>query len=96
MFFTKECVLFCAYLFFLRGWIAIIAMVRKMKTFYEIQQLLKRYGMIVYTGSRLGDLELMEDEVQELYDMKILEKEDYLVARMILRNEINKERDKHE
>lgn len=71
-------------------------MVRKMKTFYEIQQLLKRYGMIVYTGSRLGDLELMEDEVQELYDMGILEKEDYLVARMILRNEINKERDKHE
>jgi uncharacterized protein YqgQ len=71
-------------------------MVRKMKTFYDIQQLLKRYGMIVYTGSRLGDLELMEDELQELYDMKILVKEDYLVARMILRNEINKERDKHE
>ncbi|WP_273832823.1 YqgQ family protein [Guptibacillus sedimenti] len=67
-----------------------------MKTFYDIQQLLKRYGMIVYTGSRLGDLGLMEDEVQELYDMKILEKEDYLVARMILRNEINKERDKNE
>ena len=67
-----------------------------MKTFYDIQQLLKRYGMIIYTGRRLGDLELMEDEVQELYEMKMIEKEDYLVARMILRNESNKERDKHE
>ncbi len=69
-------------------------MVKKMKTFYDIQQLLKQYGMIVYTGTRLGDLELMEGEIQELYDMKILEKEDYLVARMIIRNEISKEMDK--
>ncbi|NAP01271.1 DUF910 family protein [Halomonas sp. MG34] len=31
-----------------------------MKTIYDVQQLLKRYGSFVYTGDRLGDLELME------------------------------------
>ncbi|KMM37829.1 YqgQ family protein [Guptibacillus hwajinpoensis] len=67
-----------------------------MKTFYDVQQLLKRFGMIVYTGNRLGDLELMEEELQEIYEMKMLEQDNYLVAKMILRNEISRERDKHE
>ncbi|MDQ0481657.1 YqgQ family protein [Guptibacillus hwajinpoensis] len=65
-----------------------------MKTFYDVQQLLKRFGMIVYTGNRLGDLELMEEELQEIYEMKMLEQDNYLVAKMILRNEISRERDK--
>ncbi len=86
----------CAYLFFLMCWIAIIEVVKQMKTFFDVQQLLKRFGMIVYTGNRLGDLELMEEELQELYDMKMLEQERYLIAKMIIRNEISKERDKHE
>lgn len=67
-----------------------------MKTFYDVQQLLKRFGMIVYTGNRLGDLELMEEELQEIYEMKMLEQDNYLVAKMILRNEISRERDNHE
>ena len=71
-------------------------MVKRMKTLFDVQQLLKRFGMIVYTGNRLGDLELMEEELQELYDMNMLEQEQYLIARMIVRNEISRERDKHE
>ncbi|MBN8208274.1 DUF910 family protein [Bacillus sp. NTK071] len=67
-----------------------------MKTLFDVQQLLKRFGMIVYTGNRLGDLELMEEELQEIYEMKMVEQDDYLVAKMILRNEISRERDKHE
>ncbi len=77
-------------------WIAIMRMVKNMKTLFDVQQLLKRFGMIVYTGNRLGDLELMEEELQELYDMKMLEQEQYLTAKMIVRNEISRERDKHE
>ncbi|TKD70117.1 YqgQ family protein [Pseudalkalibacillus hwajinpoensis] len=65
-----------------------------MKTIFDVQQLLKRFGMIVYTGNRLGDLELMEEELQEIYEMKMVEQDDYLVAKMILRNEISRERDK--
>lgn len=76
-------------------WIAIINVVRKMKkTVFEVQQLLKKFGMIVYTGSRLGDLELMEEELHELYEMKMIEQELYLESRMILKAEMQKERDK--
>lgn len=72
-------------------------LVRKMKkTVFEVQQLLKKFGMIVYTGNRLGDLELMEEELHELYEMKMIEQDVYLEARMILKGEMQKERDKHE
>ena len=30
-----------------------------MKTFYDVQQFLKRFGIIVYMGKRLYDIELM-------------------------------------
>lgn len=66
------------------------------KTVFEVQQLLKKFGMIVYTGNRLGDLELMEEELHELYEMKMIEQDVYLEARMILKGEMQKERDKHE
>ncbi|WP_377888503.1 YqgQ family protein [Alkalihalobacillus sp. R86527] len=66
------------------------------KTVFEVQQLLKKFGMIVYTGSRLGDLELMEEELHELYEMKMIEQELYLEGRMILKAEMQKERDKNE
>ncbi|MCA0986030.1 YqgQ family protein [Guptibacillus algicola] len=66
------------------------------KTLFEVQQLLKKFGMIVYTGSRLGDLELMEEELHELYEMKMIEQELYLESRMILKAEMQKERDKNE
>ncbi len=36
-----------------------------MKSVYDIQQLLKKFGTIIYVGDRLGDLELMEMEIKE-------------------------------
>ena len=30
-----------------------------MKTLYDVQQLLKRFGIFVYVGKRLWDIELM-------------------------------------
>ena len=34
--------------------------VMKMRTIYDVQQLLKRFGTIIYIGDRLADLELIE------------------------------------
>ena len=34
-----------------------------MKTFYDVQQFLKRFGIIVYMGKRLYDIELMKLEL---------------------------------
>ncbi|MGJ7921363.1 YqgQ family protein [Neobacillus sp. LXY-4] len=65
-----------------------------MKTIYDIQQFLKQYGTIIYVGDRLADLELMEDEIKELFYSKLIEKQDLQVALQVLRHEIQLERDK--
>lgn len=64
----------------------------KIKTVYDVQQLLKRFGMIIYVGERLSDLELMESEIKELYKMGLIQKEDFQMALLILRMEIGKEK----
>ena len=38
-----------------------------MKTIYDIQQYLKKFGIIIYIGDRVSNLELMESEIHELY-----------------------------
>ncbi len=60
-----------------------------MKTIYEIQQILKRYGTFIYTGDRIGDLELMEMEIDELYQMKFINTHDFQMAKLILKREKN-------
>lgn len=62
-------------------------MVVLMKNVYDIQQLLKRYGSFIYTGDRLGDLELMEMELDELYQMKFVQILEYQNAKMVLKKE---------
>ena len=65
-----------------------------MKTVYEIQLFLKQYGTIIYIGDRVADLELMEAELKELYQSQLMEPRDYQTAILILRQEIQFQRDK--
>ncbi|MFC3932670.1 YqgQ family protein [Streptococcus dentapri] len=58
-----------------------------MKTLYDVQQLLKRFGIVVYLGKRLYDIEMMKIELAHLYQNGLLEKEDYLMAELVLRRE---------
>ncbi len=67
-----------------------------MKTIYDIQQFLKGYGTFIYIGDRLADLELMEEEIKELFYSKLIEKNELSNALQILRHEIQLERDKPE
>lgn len=62
-----------------------------MKTIYDIQQLLKKFGTIIYVGDRVANLELMRDEVQELYRMNLMETKDFQTAMLLLRQEIRLE-----
>lgn len=59
-----------------------------MKTVYEIQQYLKKFGTIIYIGDRVADLELMESELKELYQSQLIDPKDYASAKLILRHEI--------
>ncbi|WP_153123494.1 YqgQ family protein [Peribacillus tepidiphilus] len=65
-----------------------------MKTIYDVQQLLKKFGTIIYVGERLADLELMEEELIELYKSQLIESRDFQTALLLLRQEIQIERDK--
>ena len=64
-----------------------------MKTVYDVQQILKKFGTYIYTGDRLGDLNLMSLEINELYASGFIEKSEYQMAILILKREINKVND---
>lgn len=61
-----------------------------MQTVYDVQQILKRFGTYVYTGDRLGDIELMVSEIEELYQSEFILNNEYLMAKLILQREANK------
>ena len=58
-----------------------------MKTLYDVQQWLKQCGVVVYLGKRLYDIEMMKIELEALYKSALIDKENYLIAEMILRRE---------
>ncbi|MGT2896415.1 YqgQ family protein [Streptococcus entericus] len=70
-----------------------------MKTLYDVQQLLKRFGLIIYMGKRLYDIEVMQIELKRLYEQELVAREEYLLAQLILRRErkieIEREENKH-
>ena len=53
----------------------------------DIYQLLKQYGTYIYTGDRFGDLQLMADEIKELYKANVLDIKDYQMALLLIRQE---------
>ena len=61
-----------------------------MKSMIDIYDLLKRFGIYIYTGDRLGDLELIGDEIKELYKSRMIETKDYQTALLIIRQEERK------
>ena len=65
-----------------------------MKTLYDVQQLLKRFGIYVYVGKRLYDIEVMKIELEKLYENQLITKDDYLKAEFILRREHRIEEEK--
>ena len=60
---------------------------KTMKTLYDVQQFLKQFGILVYMGKRLYDIELMKIELKRIYDAGLMEKLDYLEAEAVLRRE---------
>ena len=65
-----------------------------MKTIYDIQQYLKKFGIFIYIGDRVSDLELMESEIHELYRSHLIDIRDYQSAILLLRHEIQLEKGK--
>lgn len=60
-----------------------------MKTLYDVQQYLKSFGIIIYMGKRLYDIEMMKIELERIYDAGLIERMDYLEAERVLRRNIS-------
>lgn len=58
-----------------------------MTTLYDVQQLLKQFGIIVYLGNRQDDIEMMDFEIKNLHDSSLISDDDYRKARLILKRE---------
>ncbi|SHF60996.1 YqgQ family protein [Ornithinibacillus halophilus] len=58
-----------------------------MQTVYDVRQLLKKFGTFIYVGDRIADLELMEMELAELYQMQFIQPKEYKLALLILKKE---------
>ena len=57
-----------------------------MKNFYDLQQFLKTFGIIIYMKDRKHTLSMVEYEVREL-----ISKEEFLRAMLIIKQEVNYE-----
>lgn len=57
-------------------------MIQKINSFYDVQQLLKKFGFIIYFKDKVDMYEMMEQEIKSLYDYN-------LISKMIFKMQIN-------
>ena len=62
-----------------------------MRNLYDVQQYLKRFGIIIYMGKRLYDIEMMRIELARIYDNGLVDRLEFLEIDAILRMEHKKE-----
>ena len=62
-----------------------------MKDFYDIQQLLKSFGIVIYMKDRKDMLTMVEYEIRELQRLSLISQEDFIRAIAIIRREFNEE-----
>ncbi|CBI43513.1 conserved hypothetical protein [Bacillus amyloliquefaciens DSM 7] len=58
-----------------------------MNSFYDVQQLFKSFGHIVYFGDRQAEIDFMKDELKEMYLSNVIERELWLKAAGVLQQE---------
>ncbi|MFD1412772.1 YqgQ family protein [Oceanobacillus jeddahense] len=59
-----------------------------MKNIHDVRKLLMKFGTLIYTKDRLGDLELMMMEINELYEWKLIDVQQFQQAVLLLKKEI--------
>ncbi|GEO66291.1 YqgQ family protein [Levilactobacillus spicheri] len=58
-----------------------------MKTLYDVQQLLKQFGIYVYVGKRLWDIEVMALELDHLRQARVVDEQTFVQAKLVLTHE---------
>ncbi|WP_323704754.1 YqgQ family protein [Mammaliicoccus sp. Dog046] len=55
-----------------------------MKNLYDVQQLLKKFGYIIYFKNEDDQLEMMEQEITSMYKAMLIDRDTFLQARLII------------
>ena len=61
-----------------------------MKSMVDVYTLLKNFGTYIYTRDRVGDLALIEEEIKELYNARMIEQKEFQTALLLIRQELVK------
>lgn len=59
----------------------------QLRNLYDVQQLLKKFNIIVYVGKRIWDIELMALELDNIYHSGLISQKTYLSAKVVLKHE---------
>lgn len=57
---------------------------QKINNFYDVLQLLKKFGFIIYFKDKNDMYEMIEQEIKSLYDYKLLTNDEYLKCILII------------
>ena len=67
-------------------------MSRKINNFYDVQQLLKSYGFLIYFKNQEDMYEMIQQEISSLYQYELLSKEEYLKCTLIINQRRNEQK----
>ncbi|EOA9857173.1 TPA: YqgQ family protein [Staphylococcus aureus] len=67
-------------------------MSRKINNFYDVQQLLKSYGFLIYFKNTEDMYEMIQQEISSLYQYELLSKEEYLKCTLIINQRRNEQK----
>ncbi|UXR68670.1 YqgQ family protein [Staphylococcus sp. IVB6246] len=56
----------------------------KLNTFYDVQQLLKKFGFIIYFDDKADMLEMIEQELKSLFKHQLITSEEFFQSRHII------------
>ncbi|TDQ41693.1 YqgQ family protein [Aureibacillus halotolerans] len=62
--------------------------------FIDVVQYVRRFGAFIYTGDRLADIELIHGELRELFQLGMMDADEYAKAVALLKQEEQVEKKK--
>ena len=61
-----------------------MTVIHEINTFYDVQQLLKKFGFIIYFKDKNDVYEMMEQELHSLYSYNLISKDDYMKSKLVI------------
>ncbi|EIM5183131.1 YqgQ family protein [Staphylococcus pseudintermedius] len=64
----------------------------QLNTFYDVLQLLKKFGCIIYFDNKGDMLEMIEQEIQTLYRHELITRDEFVQSKLLInQRRMNKE-----